>query len=45
VVQGFPEDHRIHQGLAGHIVPVKLVDVFTADHKAGYLPIIKTDAG
>jgi len=35
MVQGFPELHRIDQGLAGPIFPVQLVQVLAGDQERG----------
>lgn len=44
MVQGRPQMNRVHQGRAGLVFPVELVQVFACDLEGGYHPLVEADA-
>ncbi len=45
MVQRGPQVDRVHQGHAGPVLMVELVEINTREHEGGYLIIVEVDAG
>jgi hypothetical protein len=45
MVQGLSQMNGIHQGSAGLVFPIELVDAVAGNNEGGYHPIIEADTG